>query len=375
MPKRQRSESPFSCKRAKFSFLILNLSDEIILHIFSYLSHKDLLASQLVSRRWNRIVDDNQLWRKLFFKTFRSSKVSTDWRNLFRITHNWQTASFHKTNIPSVSPIAGIKGGKIYSVDQQGITVSSISGIPEKFVKLNYGLPSCISISSAIYIGYKSGWWISLSSDLSLQQSEKEIEPVDRIVHDFGCTIIVTVSLHLSIYQSSRLTHSFSSLGVENPYALSLRKLRNEIVASILYTTALPVDYLLGIYELNITTGIARYTTSRTSISIPNQISYSHPYVLSSHKDNTLCLHLLHSSPLRLFFGDPQKWYGHTSGVTSAVVDRDRAISCARGGEVRLWEQGGSCVIVEGEEDVICLDETRVFLKGKGQICIWDFGI
>jgi len=272
--------------------------------------------------------------------------------------------------------IAGIKGGKVYGVDQKGITVSSISGIPEKFVKLNYGLPSCISMSSTtIFIGYKSGWWISLSYDLSIQQSEKEIEAVDRIVHDFGCTIIVTISLHLSIYQSSRLIHSLSSLGVETPYTLSIRKLQNEIIASIIYTTALPVDYLLGIYELNLTSGIARYATSRISISIPNQISYSHPYVLSCHKDNTLCLHLLHSSPRRLFFGDPQKWYGHTSGVTSAVVDRDRAISCARGGEVRLWEQSKSCVVVEGEEDVICLDDTKVFLKGKGEFCVWDFGI
>ncbi|KDQ10137.1 hypothetical protein BOTBODRAFT_36569 [Botryobasidium botryosum FD-172 SS1] len=43
-----------------------NLSDELVLHIFSYLPFVDLCVSQSVNHHWARLATDNQLWKALF---------------------------------------------------------------------------------------------------------------------------------------------------------------------------------------------------------------------------------------------------------------------------------------------------------------------
>src|SRR5205085_10815631 len=72
----------------------------------------------------------------------------------------------------------------------------------------------------------------------------------------------------------------------------------------------------------------------------PTSISYSHPYLLTSHRDNTLTLYLARSSDKEITIGQPRRLWGHTTGVARAgVAGRGPAVSVSQiGGEVRVWE-------------------------------------
>lgn len=72
----------------------------------------------------------------------------------------------------------------------------------------------------------------------------------------------------------------------------------------------------------------------------PTSMSYSHPYLLTSHADNTLTMYLVVSNADKLFVRGGQRLWGHTSSVSAVqVTHRGKAVSVsARGDEVRIWE-------------------------------------
>ncbi|MCJ1285321.1 hypothetical protein MMC26_004661 [Xylographa opegraphella] len=79
------------------------------------------------------------------------------------------------------------------------------------------------------------------------------------------------------------------------------------------------------------------------SLTKPTSLSYSHPYLLASHPDNTLTLYLVQSNDTDLVIGEGSRLWGHTSSVSGAHVgDRGKAVSVsAHGGEIRVWELEG----------------------------------
>lgn len=72
----------------------------------------------------------------------------------------------------------------------------------------------------------------------------------------------------------------------------------------------------------------------------PTSMSYSHPYLLTSHADNTLTMYLVVSNSTNLFVRGGQRLWGHTSSVSTVqVTNRGKAISVGtRGDEIRIWE-------------------------------------
>lgn len=72
----------------------------------------------------------------------------------------------------------------------------------------------------------------------------------------------------------------------------------------------------------------------------PTSMSYSHPYLLTSHADNTLTMYLVVSDHHRLFVRGGQRLWGHTSSVSAVqVTNRGKAVSVSsRGDEIRIWE-------------------------------------
>jgi hypothetical protein len=76
----------------------------------------------------------------------------------------------------------------------------------------------------------------------------------------------------------------------------------------------------------------------------PTSISYSHPYLLLSHPDNTLTLYLLTSTPDALSISSGSRLWGHTSSVAGAHIgSRGKAVSISRrGDEVRIWDLEGT---------------------------------
>lgn len=72
----------------------------------------------------------------------------------------------------------------------------------------------------------------------------------------------------------------------------------------------------------------------------PTSMSYSHPYLLTSHADNTLTMYLVVSTSGSLFVRGGQRLWGHTSSVSAVqVTNRGKAVSVSsHGDEIRIWE-------------------------------------
>lgn len=74
--------------------------------------------------------------------------------------------------------------------------------------------------------------------------------------------------------------------------------------------------------------------------SKPTSLSYTHPYILAAHPDNTLSFYVVTSDSNRLSIGPGYRLWGHTSSVSGAYVgDRGKAVSVSRhGNDLRVWE-------------------------------------
>ncbi|OJD31491.1 f-box domain containing protein [Diplodia corticola] len=183
------------------------------------------------------------------------------------------------------------------------------------------------------------------------------------------------------ILDPPRLLYSLRSHTVWPPLSLSIRHSAQSIVASIAY--ALPTyfsGWTVGIQEVHITPegklvdsrlasadqpgfqslssnsslpsspgGRSDPGTPVTPVPIcskPTSLSYSHPYLLSSHPDNTLTLYMVTSTTSSLNIGPGTRLWGHTSSVSGAYVGgRGKAVSVSsRGDELRVWELEGGMI-------------------------------
>jgi hypothetical protein len=179
----------------------------------------------------------------------------------------------------------------------------------------------------------------------------------------------------------------FQSGTVWPPLSLSLRRTRPNIIATVTY--ALPtylVGWSVGLQELHITAegqlidsrlasavnqgfrplspsssspptprldestlsaGSSEDRSGRSSTK-PTSLSYNHPYLLASHADNTLTLHLVTSSERELSINGGSRLWGHTSSVTGVHVgSRGKAVSVSsRGDELRIWQLEGGLMSV-----------------------------
>jgi WD40 repeat protein len=72
-------------------------------------------------------------------------------------------------------------------------------------------------------------------------------------------------------------------------------------------------------------------------------MSYSHPYLLVAHPDNTLSLYLVKSTASSLSISCGNRLWGHTSAISGAHVGmRGKAVSVSRlGDELRVWDLEG----------------------------------
>jgi hypothetical protein len=185
--------------------------------------------------------------------------------------------------------------------------------------------------------------------------------------HDFNAYLFESTT-----FDQPRLLATLHAQALRGPCNLTLRKSKWEgkqtVTASIAYSMPLfHGGWSVGIQEIIIDVtspnGIAQTRigtcipsvyqlnihpdqppTRIQSISIPaaspTSISYSHPYLLTSHRDNTLTLYLARSNDKEITIGQPRRLWGHTTGVARAgVAGRGRAVSVSQiGGEVRVWE-------------------------------------
>lgn len=103
---------------------------------------------------------------------------------------------------------------------------------------------------------------------------------------------------------------------------------------------SVPRRHSVGMEHLDRSDSTAPAAPSILHRQPPTSMSYSHPYLLTSHADNTLTMYLVVSNADRLFVRGGQRLWGHTSSVSAVqVTNRGKAVSVsARGDEARIWE-------------------------------------
>jgi len=172
------------------------------------------------------------------------------------------------------------------------------------------------------------------------------------------------------------LLHSLRSQTIWPPLAISLRQVAESYIASITYVIPTILNWNVGVQELHLdsegqiqqsrtassayaggqygprTAARGRiggppfpsFTAAAPAFSKPSSISYSHPYLLLSHPDNTLTLFMVTSTTEDLSISGGTRLWGHTSSVSGAHIEgRGKAVSVtARGEEVRIWELEGT---------------------------------
>ncbi|KAI9774954.1 MAG: hypothetical protein M1840_000170 [Geoglossum simile] len=182
-----------------------------------------------------------------------------------------------------------------------------------------------------------------------------------------------------AIRDPPKLIASFKSDNVWPPMSLSLRASAQSILVSIAYSQpTILAGWSVGVQELRLTpegvitdsrlasavgqdytplalvsprpllpsgreTLLGASVHASHSLSTPTSMSYSHPYLLASHPDNTLMFYLVTSTSENLSIGQGTRLWGHTSSVSGAHVGgRGKAVSVSSYGEdLRVWELEG----------------------------------
>ena len=194
----------------------------------------------------------------------------------------------------------------------------------------------------------------------------------------------IDIGSHQGSSSYVRLLHSLKSQTVNSPFSLSIRATPKALMASVVYVVPLHISgWTIGIQELHLDSH-GRYLGSRlntamedipTSLSTllsspsalspsfasensrwrsritmageiygkPTSISYSHPYLLVSHADNTLTLYHVRSNGSELSISSGTRLWGHTSSISGAHVGgRGKAVSVSiKGEDIRVWELEG----------------------------------
>jgi hypothetical protein len=150
-------------------------------------------------------------------------------------------------------------------------------------------------------------------------------------------------------------TLAFSTPAFQAGWSVSVQEMRMTLEGTLLdsrMVTSTPNQPLLSSSlpsSLRPSRASSPFLTSSFSAAAPcftkpTSISYSHPYLLLSHPDNTLTLYLLTSTPEALSINSGNRLWGHTSGVAGAHIEsRGKAVSISRrGDEVRIWDLEGT---------------------------------
>ncbi|EUC38430.1 hypothetical protein COCCADRAFT_723 [Bipolaris zeicola 26-R-13] len=126
---------------------------------------------------------------------------------------------------------------------------------------------------------------------------------------------------------------------------------KGELLESRLTTAADEHSFTLSAYRSPTSRPVHSSSDSARDASIlngpsrskPTSMSYSHPYLLVAHPDNTLSLYLVRSTSSALSISSGNRLWGHTSSISGAHVGmRGKAVSVSRiGDELRVWDLEG----------------------------------
>ncbi|KAL4786684.1 hypothetical protein BJX76DRAFT_320448 [Aspergillus varians] len=468
-----------------------SLSNEILLHILSFLPITSLLTCQRLSHRFHALAGDSELWKRQYFSkwvrprarrlaitrrtSFPQSKFEysprvstwldhghldqndrvTNWKRQYQLRHNWSKGTCRVTQVEIDQPprppmLVTLCAGYVFTADSHaGLRAWSVES-PEKckaglsFVGSESQPPSAPTALTATYgpgkssievvVGFDNGLFTvyrmdttHLRLDVRFSRTSSAHGAITAMAASYPYLMVVSKHMMLSLYKLpfeavdsawSDEAHFIASLKADSilsPMSLSVRLAGSEVIASIVYSFLhLGCGWSLGIQELHFDKS-GQQTKSRLTTTVdtqygvylhrlpassngqistpelesnvspranpimptilhqdpPTSVSYSHPYLLTSHADNTLTVYLVVSTSSSLFVKGGQRLWGHTSSVSTVQVsDRGKAVSVSsHGDEVRIWEletlisSFGSQKVFQGDNSIKVKPENQWHLR------------
>lgn len=198
-----------------------------------------------------------------------------------------------------------------------------------------------------------------------------------------GHLLVLSKSKMLTLYRlkldySLQMIDSLQATSIRTPLTLSMRTVATDVIGSVAYSfpridggwsiglqelrwnqhgeklrshLATPLDHPTLASSASVKGAKRRFenpSSQREQVSSsssfytqpPTSLSYSHPYLLAAHADNTLTMYLVVSTAERLTISTPCRLWGHTSSVSGVQVGgRGKAVSVSsRGDDIRVWE-------------------------------------
>ncbi|QQK42740.1 Cyclin-like F-box [Penicillium digitatum] len=369
------------------------LSNELLLHILSFLPVSSLNVCQRLSHRFHALGGDSEIWKWQYYSEWPRRIIRP------RSQPGWIMGTWHRRAIGNGSIGSGIIGPKGYAgLLRFPLSAPSIPSLMTPTALAVSQIQDQIEISVGLENGHFSLFILNLqTSQLDLQSSHVGCSDAAITTMALSSPYLMIVSHHkdLTLYNLRPGSHGagetaeaseprqIASLKADNiaaPMTLSLRVSSFEIVATIVYSFFhIGCGWSLGIQELHLgkdgqqldsrlaTTVDSQYglrplqsrkrrRSAAESVNNPPRIdpgapsirrqqpptsmSYSHPYLLTSHADNTLTLYLVVSTSEKVYVQGGRRLWGHTSSVSAVqVTNRGKAVSVSsRGDEIRIWE-------------------------------------
>ncbi|EFW22502.1 hypothetical protein D8B26_000824 [Coccidioides posadasii str. Silveira] len=455
MPKRPHDESARELpqKRARPTLApdrLSALSDELALHVLSFLPIRSLITCQRVSRRFYILASDSEIWKRKYYSRWilprarrvrqltqldaaiepigYSSKVvkwlehgrswregrEIDWMKEYRLQHNWSKGSCRVRELevaqPPIPPVlVNLHNGVVFTVDaRNGLRAWSMKDTEVMLASQSFdGFPSvaptAVAISSnessskdqTVAVGFEDGSFEIYTLDYDtkrfkrrLSKSKHEDGEITALASCPGYLLVLFQNKKLSLYRlasdsSLRLIDSLHASNIRAPLTLSVRIVGSGVIASIAYSfPRIGCGWCIGLQEVRwdedgqnlgshlatpldsqaLSSPIGLGVTMRRSenpvsalqrqqssfpypsyTQPPTALSYSHPYLLTAHSDNTLTTYLVVSTAEKLTISPPRRLWGHTSSISGVQVGgRGKAVSVSsRGDDIRVWELEG----------------------------------
>ncbi|KAF3941702.1 hypothetical protein ABW19_dt0202852 [Dactylella cylindrospora] len=200
-----------------------------------------------------------------------------------------------------------------------------------------------------------------------------------------------------------------TELGVDRawfPTCMSFRKdsVSSNLIASIVFSIrSITIGSSITVQELHLSSEVAHLVstnvasppmydafdqvffgrTANMAFTAPTCVSYRHPYILTSHADNTLVLYYLFSdADGKLGIRSGHQLWGHNTSVMAVEVGLRKAVSVDRRGEVRVWDLQGRYEKLSGRDRSVRVggsgDPLFLNLDGKQGVqterCLVGFG-
>ncbi|KAL2401688.1 hypothetical protein ABEF93_007900 [Exophiala dermatitidis] len=342
MPKRRRNDNDevqptFKRSRTGPRRSLLDISDEILIRVLSFLTVQDLLKLECVSRRFRSLATDHELWKAKYYdawirararrapETGRKDDIKqrakavkwlqhgyklrdapvVDWKRQFKIRTNWASGTARLCEVevaqpPSPPVIAKVHSGMIFTVDRSaGLRVWSGENTLKGQIQLGASAEAtCMAVETCagklhILLGFADGsFTMYLYTDdgrFDRQVSQYSSDgPLMAVALAMPYIMTVSKTKFLALYDTTIIRSAadprcpvapiarLQSDASFSPVSLSLRRTPGNVTATVAYAfNRLQSGWCLGLQEIKLTPdGTLLGSRLASSIDTPFEARY-----------------------------------------------------------------------------------------------------